>query len=75
MNVYKGGADFFIRGRSFSHRSSICLFILIVHLLCICYYSTAFANANYFSAFWIQAKKKLAGLYRSQSDGDNIFTG
>lgn len=39
MNVYKGGSGFFIRG------SSIYILILIVNLLCFCYYSTAFANA------------------------------
>lgn len=45
MNVYKGGAGFLIRGRSIRHGRSICLLILIVHLLCFCYYSTAFANS------------------------------
>ncbi|MTK09998.1 MAG: hypothetical protein F8N38_23345 [Hungatella sp.] len=39
MNVYKERNGFLIRG------SSICLLILIVHLLCFCYYSTAFANS------------------------------
>lgn len=75
MNVYKGGAGFFIRGRSFSHRSSICLLILIVHLLCICYYSTAFANSAEppgFTIIVLNSEEKMS-LSLKMSDHDVTY--
>ena len=75
MNVYKGGAGFFIRGRSFSHRSSICLLILIVHLSCICYYSTAFANSAEppgFTIIVLNSEEKMS-LSLKMSDHDVTY--